>query len=277
LQLSSGDSLAYAAILAKGVTGTVVRGTAGAGKGGGPNGGNWFGLGASGGVNTIVGTSVGDIFDLQNSTALIDILKGSTGFDVVRARGPNGDDVDLTSGNGTTGIASTQIDAVVGSLKTVDTVEVDLGALNVSSVGGTKQSVFEAMLGGAASTLTISAGATTHWVEVATFAPGTTPPPNAEALSNPKVLDALFLGGTTYTAENKLTGYLFEQVGAKGAALKYVTIYTDATLVNNLTPASAAAMAQAMAQVGAPSASAGAHPAAVPPAATALNLASPLA
>jgi hypothetical protein len=252
LQLSSGGSLAYAAVLANGVSGTVIRGAAGPANAG-PNGGNWFGLGPSGGDNTVVGTTAGDIFDLQNSSSLIDILQGSTGFDVVRARGPTstGDDVDLTSGNPTTGIASKNIDAVVGKLGAPDTVEVDLGTLNVTTVGGVKQSLFEAMLGGAASTLTISAAIGTKWVEVTSFAPGTAPPANAQALSNATILDSLFLGGSTYKAENQLTGYLFEQVNARGAALKYVTVYTDATLVNNLTAGSTAMMAQAMAQMGA--------------------------
>jgi hypothetical protein len=254
LLLSSGGSLAYAAVLANGVTGTVIRGAAGPASAG-PNGGNWFGLGPSGGGNTVVGTPAGDIFDLQESSALVDILQGSSGFDVVRARGPSGDDVDLTSGNPATGIASRNIDAVVGNKTTVDTVELDLGTLNVTTVGGVRESLFEAMLGGSASTLTISAGTGTKWVEVATFAPGSTPPAHAEALSNATILNSLFLGGTTYTAQNSLSGYLFEQVNARGVALKYVTIYTDATLISALTPASASvtAMAQSMAQMGASS------------------------
>jgi hypothetical protein len=276
LLLSSGGSLAYAAVLANGVSGTVIRGASGPANSG-PNGGNWFGLGPSGGDNTIVGTPAGDIFDLQESSALIDILQGSSGFDVVRARGPNGDDVNLTSGNAATGIASKNIDAVVGNKLTVDTVEVDLGTLNVTTVGGVKESVFEAMLGGAASTLTISAATGTKWVEVATFAPGSTPPANAEALSNATILNSLFLGGPTYTAQNSLTGYLFAQVNNRGTALKYVTVYTDATLVSALTPASPAAMAQAMAQMSPSSANASLSLASRLQASTAPSLARPVA
>ena len=249
LLLASGESLAFAAVLANGVTGTVIRGTAGA-KSGGPNGGNWFGLGPSGGGNTIIGTSVGDIFDLQNASALVDILKGSTGFDVVRAKAAGGVNVDLTAA--TNGVAARQIDAVAGNKAAVDTVELDLGTLGVTqTASGVKQSVFEAMFGSAASTLTLSAATGTFWKEVTTFAPDAAPPPNAEALYDPSMLDAVY-GVGTYKAENSLTGYLFEQVNSKGVALKYVTIYTDGTLANNLA-APATAMAHAMAQMGASS------------------------
>jgi hypothetical protein len=261
LLLASGQSLAFAAVLANGVSGTVIRGTAGA-KSGGPNGGNWFGLGPSGGGNTIIGAAVGDIFDLQNASAMVDILKGSTGFDVVRAKGAAGVDVDLTSGNGTTGIASRFIDAVVGNKAATDTVEVDLGTLNVTDTSGVKQSVFEAMFGSSNSTLTLSAATGTFWKEVTTFAPGAAPPPNAEALYDPSMLDAVY-GIGTYKAENSLTGYLFEQVNSKGVALKYVTIYTDGTLASNLA-APAAAMTHAMAQMGASSAASSASTAAAP-------------
>src|SRR5579859_2190196 len=190
LQLSSGASLAYAAVLANGVSGTVIRGASG-GAGGGPNGGNWFGLGPSGGANTIIGSPVGDIFDLQNSSALVDILKGSTGFDVVLAKGTSSAiDVDLTAGNPTTGIASRNIDAVVGKNTATDTVEVDLGTLNVSLVNNVKESVFEAMFGSTSSALTLSAATGTFWNQVATWAPGAAAPANAEAIDNPAVLDA---------------------------------------------------------------------------------------
>ena len=273
LLLNSGASLAFAAVLANGVSGTVIRGAGGPASGG-PNGGNWFGLGPSGGNNTIVGSPAGDIFDLQNSSALVDVLKGSTGFDVVRAKGPNGDDVDLTAGNATTGIASRNIDAVVGSKTTTDTVEVNLNTLNVSTGGAGGQSLFEAMLGSTNSTLTLSATTGTFWNEVATWAPGTTPPQGALPVEQPAILDALY-GPGTYKAENSLTGYLFEQVTKKVAVLKYVTVYTDGTLVANLTaPPAAAAMAQAMAQMGT-SSSAGAQTGVAAGNATKLMLASP--
>jgi hypothetical protein len=279
LTLASGNTLAYGAVILNGVSGTVVHGTGGSVQGSGPNGGNYFALGLSGGNNIVDGTAVGDLFDLQNSTSLSDILHGSTGFDLVRARNPNlaPDDVDLTSGNATTGVASRNIDAVVGSANEPDTVEVDLSTLKVTTVGTTKESVFEALLGGPGSTLTLSAPVGSHWTLVTSFAPGAAPPPNAEALKDPNgIIDTLYAKGGT-PAETTLTGYLYEQVNSKGAALKYVTVYTDATLVSNLSAPSAAALTQAMAQMASPTSAASLHPASLGATHTALNLANPIA
>ncbi|MBV9511013.1 MAG: hypothetical protein JO303_12110, partial [Caulobacteraceae bacterium] len=79
LVLADGTAIGYAAILVNGVSGTVIHGDSG------KNGGDWFGLGKSGGGNTVTGSPAGDIFDLQNSTSLVDILNGAGGFNVVRA------------------------------------------------------------------------------------------------------------------------------------------------------------------------------------------------
>jgi hypothetical protein len=277
LQLGNGNTMVYGAVLVNGQSGDAIRGVAGSAPGSGPNGGNWFGLGPSGGSNTVYGSPVGNIYDLQNSSALIDTLRGSTGFDVVLGKNSTGVDVNLTSG-GQTGLASRDIDAMVGNKAASDTVEVDLSTLNVTNVGGVRESVFEAMFGSTNSTLTLSAPSSTHWIEVTSFAPGAAPPPNAQPLYNPSMLDALY-GPGSYKAENSLTGYLFEQVNAKGMPLatpKYVTIYTDGTLATGSLPAAASAMAQAMAQMGA-SSSAAVHGANFNAAQTALTLAAPVA
>jgi len=242
LGLGDGSALAYAAIIVKGVTGTVVHGDTGA------NGGNWFGLGQSGGNNRIVGSSAGDIFDLVNSRSLQDVLVGGQGFDVVRAP-VSGVDVNLTASNAATGTVSIGINGVVsngGNVLTAQTVEVDVGKLKYSlDATGAKTAVFEAMLGSSIDTVTLSGVGT--WVEIATFAPGAALPTHATALQGGAILDALY-ASKSHTAENSLTGYLFEQVSPSGAPLKYATIYTDATVSNAL--AVPAALAQAMAQLG---------------------------
>lgn len=249
LWLGDGSALAYAAVIEKGVTGTVIHGDNGA------NGGDWFGLGQSGGNNYIYGSPAGDVFDLQNSTSLVDILSGGLGFDVVLAKAA-GADVDLTANNATTGKAAKQIDAVVGGATTVQTVEINPNTLSVTlDATGAKTAIFEALLGSSADTLTLEGAG--KWVEVASFAPGAPLPAHAMALQGGPVLDALYAGGN-HTAENALEGYLFEQVGYQGAPLKYVTIYTDATLSNSLLAPSAAVMAQAMSAYGASSGGSGA-------------------
>ena len=238
-QLIHGNTLATTAInLASQVTGATVHGDNGA------NGANYFGLGGSGGNNTVYGSKAGNTFDLQTSTSLKDVLIGGVGFDVVHA-GANGADVDLTAGNATTSLAS-KVDAVVGSavLSAVQTVEVDATSLKTAKdASGVNTAVFEAMLGSSSDTLhfTSSKG---QWVDLGSFAPGSALPAHAVALSNADVLDALFHSGT-HTAENSLTGHLFERVDAKGHALEFVTVYTDATLDNQLTMASPAVTALA--------------------------------
>jgi len=241
LKLDDGNSLAYAAIQIKaGASGTVIRGDSGA------NGGDWFGLGGSGGGNYIYGTKAGDIFDLQLSASLADILRGGAGFDVVFAKA-EGADVDLTVNNPNTGVAATNIDAVVGSAGNGQTVEINPNALTVTlDSTGAKTSVFEAMLGGdAGDTLTLEGPG--KWAQIATFAPGDSLPTHATPLESAAILDGLF-PGSTHTAENSLTGALYESVGARGAILKYVTIYSDSTISNQLASASPALLAQAMAQ-----------------------------
>jgi len=237
-------------VLTKGVASTIVHGVTG-------SGGDFFGLGQSGGGNTIQGDQGGDQFDLGASAALQDILRGEGGFNVVTA--PNATDVDLTTGNAT-GVASTGINAVVGGPKQAETVEVDLSTLAVAKVAGVRTSYFEAFLGGAADTVTVTGGTTLGWVEVATIAPGSTLPANATALQDSSTLDAFWKadGGSispTSNSATRLTGFLFEQVTAKGAASRFVTVWTDATLVNDLTPPTAP-MVAAMAQLGANSAGA---------------------
>ncbi|HEX4182670.1 MAG TPA: hypothetical protein VHY34_05385 [Caulobacteraceae bacterium] len=239
-----------AIVLAKGVSGTIVHGVNGLG-------GDYFGLGQSGGGNTILGDQGGDQFDLGASTSLQDILRGEGGFNVITA--PSAADVDLTSGNATTGVASTGITAVVGSPKQVETVEVDFSNLKTALVGGVRTSVFEAFLGGPSNTVTVSGGTTLGWEEVATIAPGGALPTGATALENASTLDTFWKadGGATSpttNAEATLKGYVFEQFTAKGAASRFVTLWTDATVVNDLA-APTAAMAQAMARLGASSAS----------------------
>jgi hypothetical protein len=246
LKIDDGTSLATAAIQLKaGVTGEVIHGDNGA------NGGDWFGLGGSGGGNTITGSVGDDVFDLQNSTALLDTLNGGTGFDVVRAVA-NGADVDLTTN--TTGFAAHNIEGVVSDTAStkaggIQTVEVNPNQLKFSvDATGAKTAVFEAMLGSADDTVTLEGAG--KWMQVATFAPGAALPTHASALVGGALLDSIY-GGKTHTAENSLTGYLYEEVNAKGAPIEYVTIYSDATIANNLAAPSATLLSQAMAQFGA--------------------------
>ena len=241
LHLFDGTTLAYAAVELNGATGTVVHGDTGA------NGGDWFGLGRSAGGNFVYGSKQGDIFDLENATSLVDTLRGGLGFDVVRAKA-DGSDVDLTSATGATGTNSIGIDAVVGGPVTATTVEVNVNTLKVStSSSGVKTSVFEALLGSSADTLTISGAG--RFVDLGSFAPGDQLPANASPLVGAAVLDALYGGGSSHTAENSLVGTLYEEVNGHGAAIKYVTIYTDATLDSKLVSPPAAHLAQAMAQL----------------------------
>lgn len=245
LVLGDGSPDAYAAVLVNGVSGSVIHGDNGS------NGGDWFGIGKSGGGNQIYGSPAGDVFDMQNATALVDALNGGKGFDVVRAIAA-GADVDLTANNTAAGKAARMIDGVVSSVGSTQsgatqTVELDLNTLTYTT-GSSKTAEFAAMLGSTSDTVTLDGGG--KWVEVATFTPGTSPlPTGASALQGGAILDALY-GSKTYTAENALTGYVFESVGAKGAAIKYATIYTDATIVNNLTAPTGALLTQAMAQYG---------------------------
>ena len=243
LHLTDGSSLAYAAIqLNGGVSGTVVTGDTGA------NGGDWIGLGKSGGNNIINGSKQGDIYDLQSATSLMDILRGSGGFDVVRAKA-DGTDVDLTAGNTTTGKAAASVDGVVGAATTTTTVEVNIGALAVATdATGAKTSAFEALLGSSADTLTLSGAG--RWKNLGSFNPGDPLPTHATTLAGGAILDALYNGGPTHTAENSLVGTLYEQVSGTGAAVKYVTVYTDATVVSTLLSPPAALLAQSIAQLG---------------------------
>lgn len=228
VRLAAGSTSATSAIALKsGVTDSIVHGD------NGNNGANWFGLGGSGGNNHIFGSKAGNIYDLQQSGSLQDWLTGSTGFDIVRAAAA-GADVDLTANNGTTGKASTGIEAVVGSanVNNIQTVELDVGKLQfVAGQDGVKSAVFEAMLGSADDMLQLSGMG--KWVEVATFAPGSAAPEHASALVNAELLNAAF-GQSQHTAENSLIGHLFEQVDNQGNALKYLTVYTDATVDNLL-------------------------------------------
>jgi hypothetical protein len=228
IRLIHGNTTGYTAIdLRAGVTGVAIHGDDG------NNGVNYFGLGASGGNNHVFGSKAGNVFDLQLSTALQDLLTGGNGFDVVRAAA-NGSDVDLTANNAATSKASTSIDAVVGSanLSAIQTVELDVGKLKVTiDATGAKTSIFEALLGSSTDTLTLSGGG--KWLEVATFAPGALLPAHASALVNADILNATF-GVSPHKAENSLIGHLFEQVDIHGAALKYLTVYTDATIDNLL-------------------------------------------
>ena len=229
IQLLAGNTeAASAVVLRAGVTGADIHGDAG------KNGANYFGLGGSGGGNHLFGSKAGNVFDLALSTTLQDQLTGSTGFDVVKA-GADGSDVDLTANNATTSKAAASIDAVVGNnvLAHIQTVEFDVGSLRYSvDPSGAKTAVFEAMLGSADDTLTLSGKG--NWVEIGTFAPGSELPAHAVALQNADELDALF-GPSRHTAENSLVGHLFEQVDFNGNAVKYLTVYTDATLQVDLT------------------------------------------
>jgi hypothetical protein len=229
LRMNDGSTTAYSAIVLKaGVSGVIIHGDAGA------NGTNWFGLGLSGGGNHIFGSAGGSIFDLQTSTSLQDyLIGGAAGFNIVRATA-DGADVDLTANNAFTAKAATGIDAVIGgpNLAYLQTVELDVGKVAYSlDATGAKVGVFEAMLGSSGDVLTLSG--TGKWVEVATFAPGAALPQHASALVDASVLDAQF-GSLQHTAENSLTGHLFEQVNNQGTVLKYLTVYTDATVVDTL-------------------------------------------
>jgi hypothetical protein len=247
LSLGSGITGAQGAILLHGGTGTIVRGVSG------PGGTGYFGLGLSGGLNTIIGAAGGSQFDLGQSAFLQDVLRGGGGFNVVTA--PAAADVDLTAGNANNGgVAAQNISAVVGSGRGVQTVEVNLSTLAVTNNHGLKTAEFEAFLGGPASTLTISSGTIPGWITVGTMAPGAPLLPNALALSNAAALNAYWTadGGQTNAGSNaatRLSGTLYEQVSSKGAPLLYVTIWTDATIVDNLSAPKPAALAQAMAQM----------------------------
>jgi hypothetical protein len=252
LSVSDGAAQASASVIVNGVSGTVIHGDSGA------NGGDWFGLGLSGGSNVIYGSTGSDIFDLQGSASLADILNAGAGFNVVQAP-TAGADIDLTANNGSTSVAAKGIDAVVGGLAATkagggQTVEVDPNGLTYAvDALGAKSAVFEALLGSTAATVTLEGNGT--WVEVATFGPGAALPAHAAALQDASMLDALYGASKAHTAENALTGYLFENVNAKGAALKYATLYTDATVDNTLAAPSATVLAQAMAQFAVQSAS----------------------
>lgn len=228
IRLIHGNTEGYTAInLRQGVTGASIHGDDG------NNGTNYFGLGQTGGSNHIFGSKAGNVFDLQTSTSLQDWLTGGKGFDVVRATA-DGADVDLTANNAS-GHAATSIDAVVGALnsKLIQNVEVDVTKLTQTiAANGDKTLVFEALLGSSDDTVHLTGGG--KWVQVAAFAPGSALPDHASALVGADVLDAQF-GSKVHTAENSLTGYLFEQVDLKGNPVKYLTVYTDATIDNQLT------------------------------------------
>lgn len=229
-------SAASAIVITGGVTGTTVHGDSG------KNGVNYFGLGGSGGGNVIIGSKAGNVFDLVLSTSLQDQLKGGIGFDVVKASA-NGADVDLTVNNGTTGKAATSIEAVVGSanLNNIQTVELDVNTVRYTlDSAGAKTAAFTAFLGSADDTLNLSGNG--KWVEIATFAPGSALPAHAAALENVDALNALF-GNSPHKAETSLVGHLFEQVDLKGNAVKYLTVYTDATINSELAAPAAHLMA----------------------------------
>jgi len=230
VRLGAGSTGAASAFVLTGnVTGTVVSGDSGA------NGQNFFGLGKSGGNNTVVGSKGGNLFDLQNSLALQDKLIAGKGFDIVRASA-DGAEVDLTANNGVTSKAAVGIDAVVGSgrLSSIQTVDLDLTKLSFApNASGQKSAVFTALLGSTDDTLNLFG--TGKWVQVAQFAPGTPLPTNASALVGADLLDAAF-GNASHKADASLTGYLFEQVNRTGDALRYVTVYTDATIDTSQLP-----------------------------------------
>lgn len=228
IKIQNGTSGAVSSITLTGdVSDTSIHGDAG------ENGMNWFGLGKSGGYNKIYGSKGGSIFDLQSSTELLDILKGGSGFNIVRASA-DGASVDMTIDGSSTGKASIGIDAVVGgsNAKTIQSVAIDVGKINYSlDSSGIKSGVFVAMLGSAEDTLTLTGNG--KWVEAATFSPGSALPEHAQALANAAMIDAAF-GSTKYTAENALIGHLFEQLNNQGQVVKYMTVYTDATIDNAL-------------------------------------------
>ncbi len=228
LQLNDGTTMGSSAVVLRaGVTGVKVIGDSGI------NGPNWFGLGQSGGLNQIVGSKAGNIYDLQLSPSLQDQILGGVGADIVRATA-DGSDVDLTANNGFTSLASTSIEGVAGSLRGIQTVELDFGKLRFTTdaLGG-KGAVFSAMLGSADDTLNLSGLG--RWNEVATFKPGDALPDHASGLVGADLLKQAF-GPGPYNPETALTGHLFAQVNNQGAAIKYVTIYTDATIESTLLP-----------------------------------------
>lgn len=228
LRVDAGSSQGAAAINLKSfVADTAVHGDSG------KFGANYFGLGGSGGNNLVFGSVAGNVFDLQLSTALQDKLIGTAGFDIVKASA-DGADVDLTVSNGTTGKASTFIDAVVGSnnLANVQTVKIDANTIRYATdASGAKVGVFSALLGSDADTLTLAGGG--KWIQIADFAGSEPLPDHAVALTNAAALDAEF-GPSTHKADTSLHGFLFQQVDLKGNVIKYLTVYTDATLDNQL-------------------------------------------
>lgn len=228
LRVDAGSTQASAAINLKGlIADTAVHGDSG------KFGMNYFGLGGSGGNNQVFGSSAGNVFDLQLSTTLQDKLVGTAGFDIVKAAA-NGADVDLTASNGTTGKASTFIDAAVGSsnLAAVQSVKIDANMVRYTTdESGAKVGVFSALLGSVDDTLSLSGGG--KWIQVAEFQGSAALPEHAVALTNASVLDAEF-GVSAHKAATSLQGYLFEQVDLKGNVVKYLTVYTDATLDNLL-------------------------------------------
>lgn len=228
LRVDSGGSQAAAAINLKGfITDTAVHGDSG------KFGQNYFGLGGSGGNNQIFGSTAGNVFDLQLSTTLQDRLLGTAGFDIVKASA-NGADVDLTATNGTTGKASTFVDAVVGSsnLASIQTVKIDANTIRYATTeSGDKVGAFTALLGSDADTLSLAGGG--KWTQIADFQGSAPLPEHAVALSNTGALAAEF-GRTPDKVAAGLHGYLFQQVDLKGNVIKYLTVYTDATLDNQL-------------------------------------------
>lgn len=239
LRLDAGTTEAAAAINLKSfIADTAVHGDSG------KFGMNYFGLGGSGGNNQVFGSSAGNVFDLQLATSLQDKLFGTAGFDIVKA-GANGADVDLTASNGTTGKASTFIDAAVGSsnLASIQSVKIDANMVRYTTdASGAKVGVFHALLGSLDDTLTLSGGG--KWIQVAEFQ-GSALPDHAVALSNASLLDAEF-GLSPHKAETSLVGHLFEQVDLRGNVVKYLTVYTDATIDNQLAAPTALAAKLAM-------------------------------
>lgn len=228
LRVDSGGSQGAAAINLKGfVADTAIHGDSG------KFGMNYFGLGGSGGNNQIFGSTAGSVFDLQLSTTLQDKLSGTAGFDIVKAAA-NGADVDLTVTNGTTGKASTFIDAVVGSsnLASIQTVKIDANTIKYATdASGAKVGAFTALLGSQADTLSLAGGG--KWTQIADFQGSAPLPDHAVALTNNSALAAEF-GRSPEKAVAGLHGYLFQQVDLKGNVVKYLTVYTDATLDNQL-------------------------------------------
>jgi hypothetical protein len=230
LILDSGTTNAYTAInLALWVSDSTVRGDSRA------NGLSWFGLGLSGGYNHIIGSAGGNVFDLQTSTYLQDRLTGGKGFDVVRAAA-DGADVDLTVDGGT-GFVAASIEAVVGSANANNVQSVELSVNNLkftNDATGAKVGIFEALLGSAEDVLNLSG--TGKWVEAAVFAPGDPLPDHALPILHAEILNSVMgvQSASAHSAENALIGHLFAQVNGKGEAIKYLTVYTDATIESSL-------------------------------------------